>query len=200
MKVQTSEHPVSSTADGAADVRDAGWLELPTDFARATHGAAPSASGTVRFGLAPAEVEAIEALARSRGCGVRSVCAAAWGVVLSRLGGLDHFLVDVREDAPASGGAASVRAVRVDLRGAPSAGDLPGRFDAALRDAATATVTTTAIGIDAATALPAGLEFGAAPTSAPVGDLVLCLDIGAGRIDAALRFSTGLFTVGAMMR
>ncbi|HUD32625.1 MAG TPA: hypothetical protein VMR43_06340, partial [Variovorax sp.] len=147
-------------ADDATSVQDAGWLELPSDVARAADGASRPAFDDVRFSLDTPAAGAVVDLARTQGCSVRVVCGVAWALVLARLGGQDHFSIG-------SGAGGSMHPLRADLRGDPSLGTLLARFDQALRDADAqgAPATGTA-------ALPAGFRFGSLQPSAHGGDLL----------------------------
>ncbi|HUD34373.1 MAG TPA: amino acid adenylation domain-containing protein, partial [Variovorax sp.] len=187
MKVQNSDLPVASATDGPAGVRDTGWLELPTDVARPTGAAAASAVDVVRFALEAPVAGAIRELARASGCGVRPVLGLAWMLVLSRLGGQDHFTITVRDGGPAS----PARALRADLRGDPSRDDLLARLDAVLRTADAGGAPDTGDAVP-----PAGLGFDGARPSERDGELFLSFDAPDaqdGRIDATLHFSTALF-------
>ena len=191
MKAQNPDPNVPSMANDMANVQDTGWLELPTDPTRAAEGAPAPAFDDVRWVLDAPATRAIQAWVQARSCTVQAACGVAWSLVLARLGGQDHFHLELRDGHDGHDGhdgatVAPARILRADLRGEPSLDELLARFDTAVRDAGAAPA-------DGHAPPCAGIEFGTLRPAGHTGALMLCLETRDDRIEAALHFSTRLF-------
>ena len=177
-----------------------GLIELPVDFTRQSvpDTAFESPLASVLLKLDDNLDFALRELAKGRGRSGETMFAAAWTMVLARLGGVDDFLIRLHIGTPDSRGQTTLRA---DLR--PEAGAESGqapRLDVVLArtEAALRTARTEQPAVDlGTTTLRTGLSIGrseAAAAAAEPLDLLLAVDTNASGTSLSLRYRASLFS------
>ncbi len=189
-----------------------GSIELPSDLPRdtASREGARAAFAEVEVALDSAARLSIGELARAQGCSVEAVVAAAWILVLSRLGNQSEFLIELQTVLPSASGRSAMHADLRSETGDAGAGDdraprletVLARTENALRVAVAGCASPNGSDIALAPRMQAGLAIGSPPTNfAATVDLLLGFDPNTdGGTRIALRYATALFTAATAER